>query len=242
MGDMPRFFLLEGFSGGEVVLEGDEARHAAQVLRLKAGDALTISDGVGREAHCRVTDITHGRVRAAIESVSENGVEPGIKMCFYPSLSKGERFSWTIQKLCELGAWEITPILSDRCVAREWSEQKANRYRRILMESAKQCGRARIPALNALEPFDECVRRQRTGVTLFCYEGARGSLKAALESAGDFDEIHVFTGPEGGYTLGEAELIRESGIPSVSLGKIILRCETAPLAAAAAVLYACGQM
>jgi 16S rRNA (uracil1498-N3)-methyltransferase len=241
MSDTPRFHLPAIPPDSFVSLEGPEARHARQVLRLGAGDAFRVFDGKGREAVCRVTEAARDRILARVESEWEICPEPAVHLCFYPSLSKGDRFSWMLQKLCELGAAEITPVLSQRCVARDWTEQKAQRYRRILMEAAKQCGRRHLPVLRDLTPLDALLAEQRDGVTLFCHETAPSGLKQALDTAGPFSRAHIFTGPEGGYAPEEAALALEHSLSPVRMGTIILRCETAPLAAAAALLYAAGQ-
>lgn len=242
MGDLPRFFLPGDPLIGNLVLEGEEARHARQVLRLMPGDRLLVCDGQGREALCRLTNLSREALMASVESVTELAPEWPVKLCFYPSVSKGERFPWMLQKLCELGACEITPVYSDRCVVRDHTEQKSQRFRRILWEAAKQCGRAFLPVLHEPEPLDSLLCRPFEGVTLFCHESATCSLSAALGEYGPFRQAHVFTGPEGGYSPAEAEQARVCGLECVSLGRLILRCETAPLTAAAALLYAGGYM
>ncbi|MCL2030077.1 MAG: 16S rRNA (uracil(1498)-N(3))-methyltransferase [Oscillospiraceae bacterium] len=243
MSDTPRFHLSSIPPDGLVSLEGPEARHAVRVLRLGAGDALCVFDGAGREALCRVTEAARGRILARVESEHEaRHPEPAVRLCFYPSLSKGERFSWTLQKLCELGAAEITPVLSRRCVVRDWTEQKALRHRRILTEAARQSGRGHLPVLHGLTPLETLLPRLRDGITLFCHETAPIGLKQTLDASGAFRAAHVFTGPEGGYAPEEAARALECGARPVRMGNAVLRCETAPLTAAAALLYAAGQL
>lgn len=241
MSEPSRFFVPAIPSDGLVRLEGAEARHALQVLRLTAGDAFRVFDGTSREALCRITEAARDRIEARVEREREVCAEPAVRLCFYPSLSKGDRFSWTLQKLCELGASDITPVLSERCVARDWTEQKSIRYRRILLESSKQCGRGRLPVLHDPVPLESLLGRPMDGVALFCHETAEQTLSRTLQEFGAFETAHVFTGPEGGYSPAEFELAVEHGVRPVRMGGIILRCETAPLAAAAALLFASGQ-
>lgn len=240
MGELPRFFLPDAILEGTLTLDREDAHHALQVLRLSAGDRLLIRDGCGQEALCRLETISRDSLSASVESVTAVSGEPPVRLCFYPSVSKGDRFPWMLQKLCELGASEITPVFSERCVVRDWSEQKAQRFRRILLESAKQCGRGLLPQLREPDDLQTLLSCQRDGLTLLCHETAHVSFSETIRGAGNIKQVSIFTGPEGGYSPAEADFARERGIPVVRMGLGILRCETAPIAAAAAFLAITG--
>ena len=214
---------------GAVRLPPEEERHIFSALRMRAGDTLVLCDGDGREALCA---LTAGREAVVLETFASRG-EPDVPVHLYPSLAKGERFAWMLQKAAELGAVSVTPVLSRRCVSGPPSDEKRTRYHRILRSAAEQSGRGRVPELRDTLPFQEAVNAAR-GLRLFCYEEERTvTLKEALcERAA---EISVLTGPEGGYTPEEAALAGQNGWQSVSLGHTILRCETAPLMVLSAV-------
>jgi 16S rRNA (uracil1498-N3)-methyltransferase len=198
---------------------------------MRGGDGLILCDGNGLEARCTLTADRHAVVR---EIFSSRGELPA-PIHLYPSLSKGERFEWMLQKAAELGASTITPVLSERCVVSSLSGGKRERMLKILRSAAEQSGRGRIPELLEVLPFPQAVK-DAPGLRIFCYEEERTvSLRKAL--SGELTKISALTGPEGGYTAEEAHLAAGNGWQPVSLGKTILRCETAPLMVLSAVRF-----
>jgi 16S rRNA (uracil1498-N3)-methyltransferase len=161
-------------------------------------------------------------------------------------LPKGDKADFIVQKCTEAGASEILFFLSHRCVAKMPSdrEKKLTRWQRIAQESAKQSGRGIIPSVGLLEDIAEAFNKaQESGLGLFMYEtGDRRTLKDALENAGEFSSAAILTGPEGGFEAFEAELAGIMGLNVCSMGPRIFRCETAPIAALSAVMYATGNM
>ena len=225
----PRFFLPGAPLAGLLTLCPEDEAHVTRVLRMKKGEKLTVCDGAGREAACEWTG-----GGASVLSVRDCECEPACAVHLYPSLAKGERFEWMIQKAVELGAASVTPVYSGRCIARMPDQNRLVRWRRIAREAACQCGRGILSEIFPAIDFDAAAR-SAPGVKIFCYEeAAEGSLPRALGSGSVFS---VFTGPEGGYTPEESALAAAQGCVTVTLGRRILRCETAPLFVLAALEY-----
>ena len=227
----PRLIVPGTALSGTVRLPPEDERHIFSALRMREGQKLVLCDGNGREALCV---LTAGHEAAVLETFASRG-EPDIPVHLYPSLAKGERFEWMLQKAAELGAVSVTPVLSQRCVAGLPSAEKQTRCRRILRSAAEQSGRGIVPELRNALSFQDAVYIAQ-GLRLFCYEEERTvSLRTAFDPRAS--EIAVLTGPEGGYTPEEAEFAAQNGWQSVTLGNTILRCETAPLMALAAVRF-----
>ena len=244
---MPRFFLSGGSSiaGGTAFIVGEDAAHA-RVLRLQVGERLIVCDGLGKDHHCTVTRITPDQVEAEIFETVPCIAEPTVRVTVLCGLPKGDKADYIVQKCTEAGASEILFFHSHRCVAKMPSdrEKKLTRWQRIAQESAKQSGRGIIPSVGLLEDIAEAFNKAKeSGLGLFMYEtGDRRTLKDALENAGEFSSAAILTGPEGGFEAFEAELAGIMGLNVCSMGPRIFRCETAPIAALSAVMYATGNM
>jgi len=245
---MARFFMAGGnFAGGTILITGADAEHA-KVLRLKIGDRIVICDGDKTDHHCTIRNIAPGQVEAEIFESVPCPAEPSVRCIVLAGLPKqGERSDYIVQKCTESGASEIVFFLSHRCVARpdkKGLEKKIQRWQRIAEEAAKQSGRGIIPTVSAVESFAEALDIAiKTDLPLFMYEtGDRLELKDAIESAGKISSAAILTGPEGGFEPFEAELAAKIGFRICAMGPRILRCETAPLAALTALMYATGNM
>ncbi|MCI8442312.1 MAG: 16S rRNA (uracil(1498)-N(3))-methyltransferase [Provencibacterium sp.] len=240
---MPRFFT-DVPCGDYAELSGEDARHVSFSLRMRTGEQLVLCDGRGTDFLCRIESFEEGRVRLRILKSCPSSAEPKTEITLFLALSKGDKLDLVIQKAVELGACAIVPFLSARCVSRptpDAFEKKRARYRRIAYEAAKQCGRGRIPEVHPLQSFLQ-LRGQIADFDrpLFFYERAEQPLRSIpLENA---HTIALIVGSEGGFDPEEAAALKRAGALEVSLGPRILRCETAPIAALAAVLYAVGEM
>ena len=244
---MPRFFLTGGstIAGGTAFIVSEDAAHA-KVLRLRVGERLVVCDGFGKDHHCTVTKITPDQVEAeVVESVPCKG-EPTVRTVVLCGLPKGDKADIIVQKCVESGAGEIWFFLSHRCVAKlpKDSEKKVARWQRIAQEAAKQAGRGIIPPVGILSDIAEAFNKAKTTqLPMFMYEtGDRSALKDTLEAAGQIESAAVITGPEGGFEPFEAELAGIMGLKICSMGPRIYRCETAPIAALSAIMYATGNM
>ena len=155
---------------------------------------------------------------------------------------KSDKLETVIQKAVELGAQRVVPFESSRCIKRpkaEKNDKLLERLKKIAEQAAKQCGRAKIPSVCAPLTYKEMLKvAKESDLTLFCYEDEKNvSIKSALEKVKEGQKISVIVGSEGGFSPEEADLARESGAVSISLGKRILRCETAPLFALSCIAY-----
>ena len=241
---MVRFFVTAGeLSGGSLTLTGENAQHA-KVLRLKVGEEVLVCDGEGREALCRVTEAGNSW-ELSVEEIRESTTEAAVQVSVYMAFPKADKLEHVIQKATELGAFEIVAFPSARCVSRpdeKSLKKKLERWQKIAASAAGQSGRGRIPEVRVLSGFraalDEAAKADKA---LMFYENEQAvTLKMAL-SSGSYRTVSLLTGPEGGLEEREVDQAREAGLQVCTLGKRILRCETAPLCALSAVMYDAGE-
>lgn len=241
---MPRFFVDEQPENDILVLRGENAHHAGRVLRLRAGEAVTLCDGKGMDYDCTVEQVEKDTVVCRVRDQHLAETEPKQHLTLFMALPKGDKMEFIVQKAVELGVSEIVPYLSKNCVSRpDKTEKKVERWQKIATEAAKQCGRGRLPMVSAVVSVEQAIlHASKAETALFFYENEmQTGLRDALAS-GVGQAVSLMIGPEGGFSPAEAEAAQKAGLCSVSLGKRILRCETAPIAALAAVLYAGGNM
>ena len=238
----PRFFS-ENISEETAVLSAEDSRHVSQVLRMKPGDIAVICDGRGMDLLGRLESAEGECVFSVIEKTA-NQAEPGVHLRLFQAMPKGDKMDFIVQKAVECGASEIIPFFSRRCVSRPDKKQlvkKTERWRRIAYEAAKQCGRGIIPTVGEtvdISAIPDMITAGNTGI-LF-YECADTPIREAVKRfSGNID---IVIGSEGGFERGEAELLTEAGLAAVSLGKRILRCETAPIAAISILMNMTGNM
>ena len=240
---MVRFFVsAEDLEKEDVSLTGENAQHA-KVLRLKPGEMVLLCDGEGREAVCKVAS-TDGWLLRAMER-RESQSEAAVKVSVYMALPKADKLEHVIQKATELGAYEIVTFPSARCVSRpdeKSLKKKLERWEKIAASAAEQSGRGRIPKVLVLGSFSEALTRAaQADKALMFYEHEEAlTVKMALSSGG-YSTVSLLTGPEGGLEEAEVTQAREAGLQVCTLGKRILRCETAPLCALSAVMYDAGE-
>ena len=245
---MPRFFTQDITEAGGCIT-GEDAKHIAKVLRMKVGDELTVCDTKGRDYDCMIEEIGAGEVRLKVLSVAPSQSEPDVHVHLYQAMPKADKMETIIQKAVELGAASITPVMTRRCVSRpdaKSMDKKLVRYNRIALEAAKQCGRGVVPPVLPLLELPQALEQmQRTGCPILFYENATAPAKQVIAKAresGKELEIAVLIGAEGGFDEDEVALAMERGCHILSLGKRILRCETAPLAALTILMYETGNM
>jgi len=246
-----RFFVHpDVFSGDEVRLEGDLAHRLSRVLRLEAGAAVVLLDGSGLEYETRLDVVGPQRVTGTVLGRRLGRSEPRVRLVLYQSLVKGERFDWVLEKGTELGVAAFVPLLSRRNVVRAAPGRagRPERWRRVVREAAEQCGRSVLPEILPAKGLQEAVS-EAADLRLLPWEGEEAlGLAAALRRARPALEaverptVAVLIGPEGGFDAEEVALAREAGAQVVSLGRRILRSETAGIVAAAAVLYELGEL
>ena len=242
---MTRFFLEpEELAGEELTLTGENAQHA-RVLRLKAGEEVLVCDGAGVECLCRVRDLEPGAVELEILERRTGSTEAAVRVSVYMAFPKADKLEHVIQKATELGAYEIVAFPSARCISRpddKSLKKKLERWQKIAASAAEQSGRGRIPEVRVLGSFSAALEEaSRCDKALMFYENEHATtLRMALESS-TFETVSLLTGPEGGLEEREVEQARNAGMQVCTLGRRILRCETAPLCALSAVMYAAGE-
>lgn len=226
-----RFFLPSPPLSGRAVLEGDEARHLARVLRCKVGDSVELFDGSGAAWPARVVAIARDAVTLDTGQPRHDPPRHAPPLTLAVALPKGERQKWLVEKLTELGVARLVPLVTMRGVA-EATPAALERLRRGVIEACKQCGRNTL-----LEIGDPCSVADLLGVTR---SGARvvvadpkGPPLAAAAVPADHGGVIGLVGPEGGFAVEELAACDAAGVPHVSLGPHILRVETAAIALAA---------
>ncbi len=242
---MTRFFVSpEEMAPEFFVLTGENAKHA-KVLRLKAGEEVLVCDGQGMECLCTVSDVSEGQISLVVQKRQVSLSEAAVRVSVYMAFPKGDKLEHVIQKATELGACEIVAFPSARCVSRpdeKSLKKKLERWQKIAASAAEQSGRGVVPEVIVLSSYQEALNRAALAdKAILFYENERSvTLKMSL-SAGDYRTVSLLTGPEGGLEVAEVEIAREAGMDICTLGKRILRCETAPLCALSAVMYHVGE-
>ncbi len=237
---MPRFFESK-IEGDMHFISGENAKHITKSLRMKVGENLVLCDENAVEYSCVINKIEEAGLFVEINSKKQSENESSCKIRLYQCVPKGDKLDYITQKATELGASEIILVNSKNCVAKidDKKEKKFLRLQKIALEAAKQSGRAVVLKIDTLQSFNEAVKTAK-GLKLFFYEREARELKGILN--GYEGEISLFIGPEGGFSESEVELAVENGWQSISLGKRILRTETASLAAISIIEYETGNM
>lgn len=242
---MPRFFMLgTNKFGGTAIIRGRDAEHI-KVLRLRPGEDMTICDGRGTDYKCRLIRSDKDEAEAEIIEVLPCPAEPTVSVRVLCGLPKGDKTDYIIQKSVEAGASEIIFFDSGRVIQRtDGVQKKLERWNRISEEAAKQSGRGIIPEVRWLGSFVEALdAAKQTEEAFFMYEtGERESFSSALSNAKSLKTAAIITGPEGGFERVEADMARACGMHICSMGKRILRCETAPIVALTALMYESGNL
>lgn len=220
-----------------VIIIGSDVNHIKNVLRMKPGEELSVSNGLdGREYRCGIEALKEDRVICRLRFVKEENVELPAKVYLFQSLPKGDKMELIVQKAVELGVYEIIPVASRRCVVKledKKAAAKTARWQGIAEAAAKQSRRGIIPRVSKIMDFREAVKAAADmDVRLIPYELAGGmeKTKRILDGIQPGQRAAVFIGPEGGFEEEEIRLAEESGIEPVTLGRRILRTETAGMA------------
>ncbi|MDD5383148.1 MAG: 16S rRNA (uracil(1498)-N(3))-methyltransferase [Candidatus Margulisbacteria bacterium] len=236
---MPRFFVAQEQIP---VITGADVHHIRDVLRLKIGDKLELSDGAGKIYEARISQIKKTEIICGIIASHQAESEPLAKVTLAQALPKGQKMDFVIEKGVELGVDRIIPVVTERTIGKK---AKLDRWRKLAKEAAEQSGRAIIPEISPPASFDEVLKMQPDfDLALIPWELEKdNSLKEILSSSKAQNtnyKILILIGPEGGFSHQEIDQAKAAGFQSVSLGKRILRTETAGLAALAAIIYELG--
>jgi len=240
---MHRFFIpKEWIDGNQACIVGSTVHQIRNVLRLGVDDHITLLDNTGWQYEAAITNVTKGDIEAKIENKSFSQSEPRTRITLYQAILKKAQFEFVLQKCTEMGIANFVPILSQRCVAR-WNLSKPERWQQIIKEAAEQL----LPTLHKPVRFtDACKRAGANSFVAWEEEretGIRELLTKKLKSSHiNKSAINIFIGPEGGFTPREIEKARDIGVTSFSLGKRVLRAETAGLVSASIILYELGDL
>ena len=248
---MHRFFVSPAQVGEQfITVTGEDVKHISKVLRLREGDEIVLCDGDCTEYRAEITSLEKNEVTARILEKSASLTEPSVQLTIFQGLPKAGKLETVIQKGTEIGVSRFVPFDCSRAVVKPWSAQddKCVRYQRVALEAAKQSRRGRVPVVAAPVKFAAlCEQAGAQELALVAWEDEHAlSLKQALRQAKaegkKLARIAVVIGPEGGISSEEAKALKAAGALPVSLGRRILRTETAGMAAAAMILYEMDEM
>lgn len=228
-----------------LTITGPEVNHIRNVMRLKPGEEISVSiGGDGKEYRYGIESYTEDSVLCRLRFVKDKEVELPVKVLLFQGLPKADKMDLIVQKAVELGAAEIIPVSMERCVVKldaGKAAKKTARWQTIAESAASQSRRSMIPRVLAPMSMREAVEyaKAQTEVRVIPYELQEddGSVKQYLESLKEGQSVSIFIGPEGGFTPAEVELAKEAGIRPISLGRRILRTETAGLAILSWLIY-----
>lgn len=239
---MPRFFC-ENFEKDRKIV-GSDAVHISKSLRMKIGEKITVCDTKGIDYYCEISQITAEEIYLNILSEKENDTEPDISVTLFQCMPKGDKLDYIVQKSVELGVSEIVPVISSRCISRpdaKSAAKKTARLNKISDEAAKQSGRGILPTVSAPINFDECLNKFALfDKVIIFYELGGKPLNTLIDPT--VKKIAIFIGPEGGISAEEFDKATNCGACAATLGKRILRTETAPIAALSNIMLLSGNM
>ncbi len=245
---MPKFFMPVEENASEIVVTGEDAHHIGYALRSKVGDAITVcntdeaSSTYGFDYHCKITAFDAQTVTLTVEHFEKSDAEADVQIILYQAVPKNDKFDTIVQKAVELGVSAIVPVFTKRCISRpdaKGQAKKRERMQKIAVEAAKQCGRSILPKVEDFISFTDALKdAQKCDCRIVCYEGGGIRLDQALSA--DTRSIALFVGSEGGFEPEEIAKAAEYGVQSCTLGKLILRCETAPIAAISVLRFLIG--
>ena len=241
---MHHFFVSpDQITEDRVLIRGTDVNHIRTVLRMKKGEEILVRSGEDRKIFgCRIEEITPEEVSAAILWMKEEETELKSRITLYQCLPKSDKMEWIIQKAVELGASGIVPVISRRCIVKlegSKAENKVRRWAAVAESAAKQSGRAIVPEVSLPVSFRQALQDgAREDVMLFPYEKAGGMdyTRSIMRSIQPGQSVGILIGPEGGFEEEEAMLAEEAGAKVISLGRRILRTETAGMALIAALM------
>ena len=242
---MHRFFVEEPAMGANsITITGGDVNHIKNVLRMSVGEKICVINGQNnKEYYCEITALGNNAVDTRICEIRESDQELANEIVLFQGLPKSDKMELIIQKAVELGVHTIVPVSTDRTVVKLDAKKEANKRKRwmsISESAAKQSGRLRIPEVTQVISFKEALEMAgKMDVRLIPYELAEGMEKTREVMSGiqPGQSVAVFIGPEGGFESSEIEKAREIGVQSITLGKRILRTETAGLVTLAMLVY-----
>lgn len=243
---MQRYFVTKYANDQQFIIEGEDRHHILNVMRMQIGHSIICVDASGKTAECKIAEVTENQVVASVIQWREETSELPIQITIASGLPKGDKLEWIIQKGTELGANKFLPFAAARSVVK-WDEKKATkkveRWRKIAKEAAEQSHRALVPEIMNPVNFKGLLKESdQYNYKLAAYEdesrnGETSVFSSTLQKINAGESLLMIFGPEGGLSLEEINSLKENGFALCGLGPRILRTETAPLYALAAVSY-----
>lgn len=241
---MQNFFVYDWqVQGDTVTIEGADVNHIVNVLRMKVGEEVSVHDDVNRKYLCRIAELQEDKVCLSILEQQASDTELPCRIYLFQGLPKGDKMEWIIQKGVELGAYAIVPVTTKRAVVKldeKKAQKKVSRWNSIAESAAKQSGRGMIPEVLPVMKFAEALEFAKDlDLNLIPYEKAEGiaDTKQRIAEIRPGQSIGIFIGPEGGFEEAEVEMAKEKRAIPVTLGRRILRTETAGMTMLSILMY-----
>jgi len=246
---MNRFYVDKGHIDGEQVkIAGDDVKHIAKVLRLRGGDEVVVCDGQNTDYYGTIEKIDRDEVWVRLGRAEGTGTEADTEIILYQAVAKGTKMEFIIQKGTELGVVRFVPVITSRTIVRMGDERdvrkKVGRWQRIAAEAAKQCRRGRIPVVEPPIGFTSALEAmQKYSLAILPHAGEKSrSIDSIPGVRGDYRNIAIMIGPEGGFGEDEINEAQSMGINTIKIGPRILRTETAGMIITAILMYRFGDL
>ncbi|MBB5264526.1 16S rRNA (uracil1498-N3)-methyltransferase [Catenibacillus scindens] len=241
---MPRFFVKpDQVDDTSIVITGNDVNHIKNVLRMRCGEEVSVSDGQGKDYFCTIESLDKDQVCLHIENSWDSYVELPAKLYLFQGLPKGDKMDLIVQKAVELGVFEIIPVVTARTIVHldpKKAPKKVERWQSLCESAAKQSGRGIIPTVAPVTSFKDALNRaSHMDAVIMPYEQAKGmdAARKAVREMNNKKNIGIFIGPEGGFDPSEVSMAQEAGAVPMTLGKRILRTETAGLAVLSILMF-----
>lgn len=239
---MAWFFTEVEILQDNFTIEGKDADHIGKSLRMKKGEEITLVTPLQKQHNCVIENVIQGAVQVRVLQTLDCPNEPDVEITLYQALPKGDKMEYIVQKSVELGVAKIVPVISTRCISRpdeKSLKKKCDRWQKIAREAAQQSRRGIVPVVEKAISFKEAVNHSNNNsLNIIFYECGGEKVSHIIED--NPKSIGVFIGSEGGFEQQEVDAVLSNGGKAGTLGKRILRAETAPLAALSVIMYATG--
>lgn len=246
---MPKFFVEPSkISNGIITIDTEDVNHITRVLRMKIGDKITICDSMGYDYTAEIFEINKSSVLCKELDKTKSDTEPNLKVILFQGIPKGSKMEYIIQKTTELGIFRIVPVSMSRCVSKienkKDGDKKRERWQKISESAAKQSGRGIVPEISAPVTFEEAIQElSKCDVVFAPYECEQNnSIKNVIKGVSGNKTVGFIIGPEGGFAPEEIDRLTKLGVPPVTLGKRILRTETAGEAVLSMLMYEANEL
>jgi 16S rRNA (uracil1498-N3)-methyltransferase len=236
--------LIDSVKGDRACFDEEEAHHLVRVLRLRVGEEFEAIDGKGSRFSCVLERDAQGWFGRITNRLDDSRESP-VRICLAQALIKKDKFEWVMQKAVELGVAEVIPLFTERTEVRldeQRQQRKMNRWRRILSEAVKQCGRSHLPRLSSPLTLRSLLEEERDAVAIALDEGQGTNLREFFRSSPELKSCLLLIGPEGGWSQEDRRLLSEHGVTAIHLGARVLRAETASIAALSILQYELGDL